>query len=200
MSFIEQRLREAIVYGTTGGPTFKTQINSSPSGVEQRNADWDRALGRWELGERKFTQQQMEELNAFFQMCQGRAYGFRFKDWTDYKVARSAGRLVANAAGGFQLAKAYAETTQRLIKKPVAGTVKVYSSTGVVLSTANVNATTGIVTGAGVGTSCTWEGEFDVPVRFDVDEFRARMDAYNKTTGEGIWLVSALPVKELRQP
>jgi uncharacterized protein (TIGR02217 family) len=200
MSFIEQRLREAIVYGTTGGPSFKTQINSSPSGVEQRNADWSRPLGKWELGERKFVQEQMEELNEFFLMCQGKAIGFRFKDWTDYKTTRANGRLVDGAPGTFQLAKSYGDTTQRLIKKPVAGTVKVYNSEGVLLTTAIVNPTSGIVTGAGVGTSCTWEGEFDVPVRFDVDEFRARMDAYNKNTGQGIWLVSTLPLKELRQP
>lgn len=44
----------------------------------------------------------------------------------------------------------------------------------------------------------TWSGEFDVPVRFDTDAFRARFEAYRETPKEAIYFLASLPVVEIR--
>jgi hypothetical protein len=49
--------------------------------------------------------QQLDELIAFCRARKGRAYGFRFKDWTDYKAT---GQLTGTGNGAikiFQLVK-----------------------------------------------------------------------------------------------
>lgn len=43
-----------------------------------------------------------------------------------------------------------------------------------------------------------WSGEFDVPVRFDTDEFRARFEAYRKQPKEAVYFLATLPVVEVR--
>lgn len=48
------------------------------------------------------------------------------------------------------------------------------------------------------GDSLTWSGEFDVPVRFGTDTFRARFDAYDPDTGDAAYYLASLPVVEIR--
>lgn len=195
MAFIEERIRDAIVYGTTGGPKFSTQVVASPGGAEQRNSNWDNALGRWDLGERKFTREQFDELNNFFRRVRGKAVGFRWKDWGDYQCSRSQGRFAA-VTGGFQLIKSYGDGEQRPIRKPVSGSLTVYNSAGAALAV-SMDPTTGICSGADLSAGCTWEGEFDVPVRFDSDDLLYNLQVVERSNGRGLFYVSALPVQEL---
>jgi hypothetical protein len=71
----------------------------------------------------------MDELIAFFRARKGKAYGFRFKDWTDYKATS---QLIGTGDGAiktFQLVKRYPSGSVvevRTITKPIAGTVRVY--------------------------------------------------------------------------
>ena len=44
------------------------------------------ARGRWDVASGLKKQAQIDELIAFFRARRGKAYGFRFKDWTDYKA------------------------------------------------------------------------------------------------------------------
>jgi uncharacterized protein (TIGR02217 family) len=81
-----------------------------------------------------------------FRARRGRAYGFRFKNWTDYKAA---GRLLGtgdDVLTQFQLVKHYPSGTvieDRTITTPVAGTVKVYLNRVERLSGWSVDTTTG---------------------------------------------------------
>ena len=74
-------------------------------------------------GEWYQNQTQLDELIAFFRARKGRAYGFRLKDWTDYKAA---GELIGtdnDAETQFQLVKRYPSgsvTEIRRVTKAVA--------------------------------------------------------------------------------
>ena len=147
--FHEVRFPDNIAYGATGGPEFATTVIATASGYEQRNVNWAEARGRWDVASGLKKQTQIDELIAFFRARRGRAYGFRFKDWTDY---RATGQLLGtgdDVLTQFQLVKQYPSGSVievRTITKPVAGTVQVYLDSVEQLSGWSVDTTTGIVT------------------------------------------------------
>ncbi len=184
---------------------FNTQVQRSMSGQEQRNVNWDIALGKWELGERDVLQPQMDVITAFFRARKGKAVGFRFKDWADYSAGPAQGTLqsVHGLANAFQLFKVYTSTTGatdvRKITKPVEGAVKVYRAGSAAVLAGTVDYTTGIVVlNSTPAERLFWVGEFDVPVRFDTDELRTRFVAYDPATHQKVFQVLSLPVTELR--
>ena len=127
--FHEVRFPDNIAYGATGGPEFATTVVATGAGHEKRNVNWAEARGRWDVASGLKKQAQIDELIAFFRARRGKAYGFRFKDWTDYKAT---GQLLGtgdNVLTQFQLVKHYPSGSVievRTITKPVVGTVKVY--------------------------------------------------------------------------
>jgi uncharacterized protein (TIGR02217 family) len=173
MSFHEVRFPDNIAYGATGGPEFATTVVVTGAGHEQHNVNWAEARGRWDVASGLKNQQQLDELIAFFSARKGRAYGFRFKDWTDYKAT---GQLLGMGDGAqtqFQLVRRYPSGSIaeiRTVTKPVAGTVRIYKDAVEQLSGWSVNATTGVITfttAPAAGVEITADFEFDVPVRFD---------------------------------
>jgi uncharacterized protein DUF2460 len=90
--FHEVRFPDNIAYGATGGPEFATTVVVTGAGHEQRNIDWAEARGRWDVASGLKTQAQLDELIAFFRARKGKAYGFRFKDWTRLQGHRPADR------------------------------------------------------------------------------------------------------------
>lgn len=205
-SFAEERIADGdIVRDSAGGPMFNTQVTRSASGAEQRNANWDTALGRWDLGQRNLLAPQLDVLLAFFRAREGKAVGFRFKDWSDCAATTTQGTLVAvsGVANAYQLYKTYTTTSGatnvRKITKPVSGTVKIFAAGHLTTPlAASIDCTTGIVTLAAppVG-QIVWSGEFDVPVRFDTDELKTSFIAYDPATKQKMFQVFALPVTEL---
>ena len=118
----EVRFPDNIAYGATAGPS------SDHGGGDRRRARAaQRRLGRGArpLGrvEGLKDQAQLDDLIAFFRARKGKAYGFRFKDWTDYKAT---GQLIGTGDGvikTFQLVKWYPSGSViglRTITKPVA--------------------------------------------------------------------------------
>ncbi|MDN7456601.1 DUF2460 domain-containing protein [Burkholderia cenocepacia] len=73
-----------------GGVSFNTTVSGSTSGREQRNILWNVARGQWDLQNCFRTAggvvdpYSVQTLRNFFRVVKGQAYGFRFKDWTDY--------------------------------------------------------------------------------------------------------------------
>jgi uncharacterized protein (TIGR02217 family) len=197
-SFHEVRLPDNIAYGATGGPEFATTVVATGSGHEKRNVNWAQARGRWDVASGLKRQAQIDELIAFFRARWGKAYGFRFKDWTDYKAA---GQLLGTGDGAltqFQLVKHYPSgivIEVRTITKPVAGTVKVYLDTVEQLAGWSVDTTTGLVTFStppAMGVEVTADFEFDVPVRFDTDHMAVTIETYRLHAWQQI------PIVELR--
>ena len=92
MSFIETQFPTDISYGALGGAGFQTDVVTVNSGYEQRNSVWQDARCKWDVSYGARTQAQLSTLISFFRVMGGRANGFRFKDWQDYKVAASEGK------------------------------------------------------------------------------------------------------------
>lgn len=198
MSFAEIRFPVDIAYGSSGGPEFSTNVTITHGGYEQRNSNWAAARAKYNVAHGVKTQTQLDALIAFFRARKGKAVGFRFKDWTDYKAI---GQSIGNGTGAlvtFQLVKSYtigAITETRTISKPVSGTVNVYVNGVLQTSGVSVNTATGVVTFSAApanGTAISADFEFDVPVRFDTDKLSATLESY----GSHSWL--DIPLVEVR--
>ncbi len=145
-SFLEIQFPSDISYGVTGGMQFKTDIAQVENGQEVRNVTWALPKGKWnaQAGIRNATD--YAKLLAFFNVVQGRAYGFRWKDWSDYQVTDQA--LRQTGAATVQLEKSYTfsgQTFWRTITKPIASPAVTFKRNGVSAS-ATVDTTTGLVT------------------------------------------------------
>ena len=84
--FHEVRFPDNIAYGATGGPEFATTVVATGAATRSATSTGREARGRWDVASGLKKQAQIDELIAFFRARKGKAYGFRFKDWTDYKA------------------------------------------------------------------------------------------------------------------
>src|SRR5262245_9136307 len=112
-------------WGARGGPGFKTTVTETRAGKEQRNQDWSKARGRWDISHTVKSSTDFAALLTFFYGRRGRARGFRFKDFMDYTGADQAIGTGDGVTTTFQLVKVYADSVNsytRTIYKPVAST------------------------------------------------------------------------------
>lgn len=197
-AFHEVLFPPKIAYGAIGGPMFNTSITTTQSGFEQRNINWLKSLGRWDVSSGIKNKTDMDAVIAFFRARFGKAYGFRFKDWSDFQAV---GQNIGTGNGVltvFQLTKTYISGSNsyiRDIKKPVTGTVNIYLNSILQSSGFTIDHTTGMVTftvapNAGVAVSADYD--FDVPVRFDSDSLAVRID------GPAQYVWDAIPIMEIR--
>ncbi|MFN8992921.1 MAG: DUF2460 domain-containing protein, partial [Pseudomonadota bacterium] len=117
------------------------------------------------------------------------AVGFRFKDWGDFKAVNQP--LLSLGGTQYQLVKQYvsgAVVSERIITKPVAGTVKLYRNSLLQASGWSIDTATGIITTSLTGT-LTVDFDFDVPVRFDTDELALSLDSFNAGSWNNIPLI-----------
>lgn len=197
-SFHEVQFPPKIAYGATGGPQFNTSVSTTFSGFEQRNINWLKARGRWDISTGLKSQGDMDILQAFFRARFGKGYGFRFKDWADYQATAQNLGTGNGTRTVFQLTKLYvsgAYTYSREIKKPVNGTAKIYLNSILQVSGYTLDLTTGIVTFASApatGIVVSADFEFDVPVRFDTDQIDVRAD------GPSFYTWDSVPIVEIR--
>jgi uncharacterized protein (TIGR02217 family) len=197
MAFHDVRFPVNISRGCSGGPSYRTTIIATAAGYEQRVAEWDESLMRWNVGHQVWDRARLDQLLEFFHARQGRAFAFRFQDPADYWVGMSVsgGVLTHNAPAAvpqfatgngsqttFPLTKLYVSggvTRTRRITRPVAGTVRVWfgtteQTTGWVLNP-NIGTLT-FTTPPANGTVIRWAGQFDVPARFDTDRMELDLD------------------------
>ena len=209
MSFHEVRFPSAISFGSTGGPRRRTEIVTLRNGFEERNAAWAHSRRRYDAGLGVRTTDDLSDIVAFFEGRLGQLYGFRWKDWADFKSARPSEAITAldqkigdgtGVATEFPLVKAYVsgpETYLRPIAKPVHGTLKVaVDGTELVEGLAySADYTKGLVTlftAPGPEAEITAGYEFDVPVRFDADRIETSAAAFE--AGD----IPSVPVVEVR--
>lgn len=206
MSFKETpRFPERIAFGAQGGPAFNTTVVTLTSGVETRNENWLQARQEYDVSQGVKTQAQFEQIRAFFRNMGGRRDGFRFKDWTDFQASFSTGKARGLTSTTFQLVKAYDDGVNvdlRDIRKPIAAGLVLRDGVTVLTTPTNytLDATTGVVTTAvpHTASNLNWSGEFDVPVRFDVDKLQATVVSKNPSDGFLIaW--EAIPLVETRE-
>lgn len=195
MGFVETQFPTDISYGSSGGPEYATDIVVSQNGHEQRNINWSEARARYNVAHGVKTKAQLDTLIAFFRARKGRAYGFRFKDWTDYKVHDQHIATANGATYNFPLVKTYAShgvTESRRITKPVEGSARIYVNDVEQTAGFSVNYTSGIITfivPPANGAVVHADFEFDVPVRFDTDRLSATLDAYGVHSWQDIALI-----------
>lgn len=181
--FHEVSLPLALAIGAAGGPERMVDVVRLASGAESRNARWAQSRRRWDVGGAAMRTEAAHELVAFFEARGGRRFGFRFRDPIDWKSCAPGGAISGEdqplgvgdgETTAFQLVKRYVsggEFAERVIRKPVAGTV-VIAVNGVATEAFEVDLTTGVVTfdvAPAEGAVLTAGFAFDVPVRFDAD-------------------------------
>lgn len=198
MAFLEILFPTNISYSSAGGPGFSTEVISFAGGTESRNQNWARPIERWNVAYGVKAEADVKTLLQFFMVCQGKANGFRFKNYVDFEVTPH--NPIGTGTGAlttFQLSKRYSfggQTYDRKISKPVASSTTVYLN-GVLQSSGwTINITTGIITfssppGAGVVVSAAFQ--FDVPMRFDTDDLPVTLSTYQA-------LSTAVPLVELK--
>lgn len=208
MAFHEIRFPDNISRGARGGPERRTQIVELASGDEERNASWANSRRRYDAAYGVRRADDLAAVVAFFEARNGRLYGFRWKDWGDYKSCLPSGtpapmdQVIGSGDGAitvFQLAKAYisgAQTWTRTITKPVVGTVTLAIDGVEQASGWSVDTTTGLITFATApasGVPITAGFEFDVPVRFDTDKLDVTHDI------ERLGSITSIPLIEVRR-
>lgn len=209
MAFHEVRFPANLSFGSVGGPERRTEVVQLSNGFEERNTPWSQSRRRYDAGVSLRSLDDIGALIAFFEARQGQLHGFRWKDWADFKSCAASAvpaygdQLIGTGDGvraEYQLTKTYAsgaEAQARVIRKPVAGTVRVGLQGDELQEGVHyaVDVTTGIVTFASppaVDERVTAGFEFDVPVRFDTDRIQVSVASFQ--AGD----VPQVPVVEVR--
>ena len=209
MTFHEVRFPTSLSLGSAGGPERRTEIVTLVNGFEERNTPWSESRRRYDAGLGMRSMDDVAALIAFFEARRGQLFGFRWKDWADFTSGLPSAGVTANdqllgqgdgATTEYDLTKRYvsgAQSHDRRIAKPVAGTVRV-AVDGVEQAEGTdwtLDPTLGRVSFAaapGPGQTVTAGFEFDVPVRFDTD--RLDISCAGFAAGE----VPSVPVVEIR--
>lgn len=191
-AFKEVQLPKDFTLEAKGGPGFNTSVVPAASGFEQRNVNWEQTRGKYDIGFMNKNEAYTHKLVAFFRaIAQGKAYGFRVRDWSDYQATAELVGVGTGSSQNLQLIKTYTAggySFTRKIRKPVTAAVKdvdgnnvsntvhIYFDGAEQSSSASpllwsLDYTTGILTvNASNGVVITWTGQFDIPVRFDTDD------------------------------
>lgn len=209
--FHDVRFPLDIALGARGGPERKTDIVTTASGREERNARWAHSRRKYDAGYGVKSITRLAEVIAFFEERRGRLYGFRFRDrldWTsatgnatptpqDQRIGTGTGALAT-----FQLTKTYGSAFapyQRPVTRPVSGSVRVAVNGVEKVSGTDfsVDTTTGIITFLpgkipANGAAITAGFLFDVPVRFDTDYLEFDLSAFEAG------VIPAIPLIEIR--
>lgn len=206
MTIPSYRLPIYIEKGSGFGPTFRNVIQEAISGNEQRFAQWTkcRCVGDLTYGLQNSTDPlgDFRAILSLYRAHFGSIYPFRFRDWSDYIATNEVFGTGTGSQTQFQLSKTY---DPQLIMLGTAGSffyvraITLLASTPVikianVVTTAYTISASGMVTfttAPASGQQLTWNGEFDVPVRFDTDQLPVVLNEADITS------MRSIPIKEV---
>lgn len=209
MNFHDVIFPPSLSFGSVGGPQRRTDVVTLANGFEERNTPWAHSRRVYNAGLGMRSMDDVQALTAFFEARYGQMYGFRWKDWADFKSCRSSvvpvfdDQVIGFGDGvktDFQLIKTYVSGGHsyfRPITKPVQGTVRVGVEQDELQESIDyeVETATGMVRFANAPDSdmVVYAGfEFDVPVRFDTDRILVSVASFQ--AGQ----VPNVPVIEVR--
>ncbi|MEW2916606.1 DUF2460 domain-containing protein [Ruegeria sp. ANG10] len=209
MNFHEVRFPASLSFGSVGGPERRTDIVTLANGFEERNTPWAHSRRRYDAGLGMRSLDDIETLVSFFEARQGQMFGFRWKDWSDYKSGAATAdvavddQVIARGDGTsteFQLVKTYSSggfSYVRPIVKPVLGTVRIGLEQDQMREGVDfeVDLNSGLITFTASPpeeVEITAGFEFDVPVRFDTDKIQTSVASFQ--AGD----VPNVPVVEVR--
>ncbi len=195
MNFHDVRFPANLSFGSVGGPERKTEVVTLANGFEERNTPWAHSRRRYDAGFGMRSLDDIEQLIAFFEARQGRMFGFRWKDWSDFKSAPASADVgitdqeIATGDGvetTFQLVKTYRSGVSsyvRPVTKPVVSSLAVGLGGAQVQNGVDyeVDATTGTISFTQAppqDAPITAGFEFDVPVRFDTDQIQTSVASF----------------------
>ena len=209
MIFHEVRCPVIISLGAIGGPIRKSEIIQMENGSEHINSPWEGSIRNFTAETGVKSLDELSYIIGFFEARNGKEIGFRWKDWTDFKSSinsmqiSSMDQFLGYGDGMnsiFQLRKTYGYgdgAYSRQISKPAVDTVcvKVDDLELRAHHDFDVDYTTGAIElhdAPGSGVPVYSGFEFDVPVRFDVEQLAITMAYFN--AGE----IQNIEVKEIR--
>ncbi len=209
MNFHEVRFPASLSFGSVGGPERRTDVVTLANGFEERNTPWAHSRRRYDAGLGMRSLDDVEMLIAFFEARQGQMYGFRWKDWSDFKSGRASAettyddQVIAIADGAqtaFQLTKTYRSgefSYARPISKPVAGSVRIGIEQDEMREAVDyeLDLSTGRIQfdkPPAKSMRVTAGFEFDVPVRFDTDRIQTSVASFQAGEAPNV------PVVEVR--
>jgi uncharacterized protein (TIGR02217 family) len=207
-AFHDVSFPQRLALGASGGPVRRTEIVSLASGHEQRNARWALSRRRYDAGLALRSLADLQLLVAFFEARCGRLHAFRFRDPLDHRSSAPGQSVAPNdqALGvgdglrtSFALIKNGYGALPRAITKPVHGSVRV--AVGGSQVTAGVAFTIDHLVGIveflpghvpPAGAVVTAGYEFDIPARFDTDEIRVNLAAFEAGDIPSVPLIEVL--------
>lgn len=209
MNFHEVQFPANLSFGALGGPQRRVDVVTLANGYEERNTPWAHSRRVYDAGLGLRSLDDVEAVIAFYEARYGQMYGFRWKDWSDYKSSLPSAEIdradqqIALGDGvttQFQLIKTYrsgGHTYARPIAKPVAGSVILAVEQDDKQETVDytIDNATGMITffDAPDPDTRVFAGyEFDVPVRFDSDSLLTNIASFH--AGQ----VPDIPVREVR--
>lgn len=188
MTIPAYRLPEGIERGSGFGPSFRNIIQEAISGNEQRFAQWTKCRG---VGDLSYGLRASDDplgdfaaILALWRAHFGSLLPFRFRDWSDYTATDEIFGTGDGTTTTFQLSKTYDPS---LILLGTAGslfyvrditlldgapTISIDGVEKTVTTDYTINSS-GLVTFTSAPANTkqlTWTGQFDVPVRFDIDQ------------------------------
>ena len=209
MNFHDVRFPASLSFGSVGGPERRTDVVTLANGFEERNTPWAHSRRRYDAGMGMRSLADIGTLIAFFEARRGQMYGFRWKDWSDFKSCGPTeepgfdDQVIGEGDGTattFQLSKTYRSgdfAYERPISKPVAGTIRVgvdqtELQAGVDFDVDVDGGTVTLVQAPALGQQVVAGFEFDVPVRFDIDRIQTSVATFQAGEAPNV------PVVEVR--
>jgi uncharacterized protein (TIGR02217 family) len=209
MQFHEVRFPASLSFGSVGGPERRTDVVTLANGFEERNTPCAHSRRRYDAGLGMRSLDDVESLISFFEARMGQMYGFRWKDWSDYKSSVASAdptyldQVIATGDGVvavFPLVKTYRSGEQsyaRPITKPVLGSVRIGLDQDEMQEGIDyqVDVTTGLITfqhPPDIAVQVRAGFEFDVPVRFDTDQIQTSVANFQAGS------VPNVPIVEVR--
>jgi uncharacterized protein (TIGR02217 family) len=210
--FLEIQLDPNTNWGTTGGLSYNTIVVANPSrSAETRFPQQSRGYWNLSINLTDKSQDQMKDIASHFDAVEGKAWGWRFRNKREYFTSNDgcktrAPEALTLYAGGTTLQLTHVRsslgrTSIIPIRKPDLNSVGGITGTGTTPFTLYINGvawassgnwtldtTTGIITFASdqTGNTFMWDGEWDTPMRFDVDDQTASWDDFDVLAWDSI--------------
>ncbi|WP_299559718.1 DUF2460 domain-containing protein [uncultured Sulfitobacter sp.] len=209
MNFHEVLFPPDLSFGALGGPQRRVDVVTLANGYEERNTPWAHSRRVYDAGLGMRSLDDIERVIAFYEARFGQMFGFRWKDWSDYKSSRPSAAIayddqdIGTGDGTrtqFQIIKTYrsgGHAYARPITKPVVGSVLVMVEQDEKRETIDytLNSKSGMIVfnhPPDPDTRVYAGYEFDVPVRFDSDRILTNIASFQ--AGQ----VPDIPIREVR--
>jgi len=200
LGFHDVQFPKELSWGAIGGPGYSTGIVKTVTGGESRLPIWAQARCSYQVAHTIKSQAEMDILRNFFLARKGKAYGFRFHDWMDYSVKGQYLFTGPDIQG--QLVKTYIDdngyTDTRIISRPIMDTIVLYvNSVKVATGSVYYINSNGLITlGFEIldGDIISADFEFDVPVRFNMDNMDIVVEDFDCFSWNGITLIEVREV------